>query len=103
MSLEIYNNMDSMNSQAHFSHSNKTDEDAGHGVQPAQRDAVDLSIRSFNHETRFEINPETNRVVVKIIDKDTKEVLKKISDKGVEVLSNVVGGSTGGAFRDLTI
>ena len=89
--------------QTYFSYPNKADGGASREPPPPQTDAVDLSTRNFNHETRFEINPETNKVVVKVVDKDTKEVLRKISDKGVEVLSNAVGSSAGRAFHELTV
>lgn len=102
MSLEIFPRAFGVNfmPQADFSYPNRTV--TNRGDPPAQLDAVDLSPKRINHETRFEVNPETNKVVVKVVDKDTNEIVRKISDKGVEVISDAMETYTGKAFHELT-
>ena len=38
----------------------------------------DLNKRMYNSEAQFGIHEETNRVTIKIVDKDTKEVIKEL-------------------------
>ncbi|MBI4384867.1 MAG: flagellar protein FlaG [Nitrospinae bacterium] len=51
-------------------------------------DEVDLS---FNRETRFEMDHETKKVVVKVIDKKTHEEIKQIPNKQAQRLSQNIG------------
>ncbi|MBI4389146.1 MAG: flagellar protein FlaG [Nitrospinae bacterium] len=51
-------------------------------------DEVDLS---FNRETRFEMDYETKKVVVKVVDKKTHEEIKQIPNKQAQRLSQNIG------------
>lgn len=57
----------------------------------SNKDTVDLSMKPLNRETRFEMDYETKKVVVKVIDKNTNEEVKQIPDKRALQLSKSIG------------
>ena len=82
---------------------NKAATSANRGDNSAQNDTVDFSNKLFNRETRFEMDVQTKKVTVKVVNKDTNEVIRKISDKGIQVLSGATGNNAGAAFHSATV
>ena len=94
MSLEISTGSfsSSLAPQTDFYHVNRDDPPpASRGDPSASKDTVDLSAKMFNRELKFVMDPETKKVVAKVIDQETHEVIRQIPDKGPEPVSNIAG------------
>ena len=73
------------------------------GDPPDSHDAVDISMKRADRSTRFEMDPETQKVVVKIVDKATNEEIRQIPDKNAQRLSNNVGAYIGKTFHGVAV
>jgi flagellar protein FlaG len=49
-------------------------------------EALEKGIQQFNRHLKFDINKEINRIVVKVIDKDTDKVIKEIPPAEIQNL-----------------
>jgi flagellar protein FlaG len=49
-------------------------------------DTLEKGIRQFNRRLKFDINTELNRIVVKVIDKDTEKVIREIPPSEIQNL-----------------
>lgn len=74
---------------------------ASGGDTSAKKDTVDLTSKIFNRETRYEMDMQTKKVTVKVVNKDTNEVIRQISDKGV--LSGAAENNVGAVFHGATV
>ncbi|MBN2532054.1 MAG: flagellar protein FlaG [Spirochaetales bacterium] len=60
--------------------------------------ALENGIKHFNRRLKFDINKEINRVVVKIIDKDTDKVIREIPSSEIQNLLEKVREAIGLLF-----
>ena len=65
------------------SHSNQSGQESGHADQQQSNEQIRKAVEQLNKnmshsEAVFGIHEKTNRVTIKIVDKDTKEVIKEI-------------------------
>jgi hypothetical protein len=73
------------------------------GDPPAPQDAIDISVKRADRATRFEMDMETQKVVVKVVDKETNEEIRQIPDKNAQRLSNNVGAFIGKMFHGVSV
>lgn len=58
-------------------------------------ESVSETVKSFNNSLRFSIDDTTGQTVVKVIDIDTKEVIKQIPSKEMLALAKALDQITG--------
>lgn len=73
------------------------------GDPPVTQDAVDISVKRADRTTRFEMDMETRKVIVKVVDKETNEEIRQIPDKNAQRLSNNVGAFIGKMFHGVSV
>jgi hypothetical protein len=57
-------------------------------------DSVELSQKQLNRKIRFDIDPETHDIVIKVVDADTGKELKQIPDEQLQKMSKLLGEYT---------
>jgi flagellar protein FlaG len=60
--------------------------------------ALENGIKQFNRRLKFDVNKEINRIVVKIIDKDTDKVIREIPSSEIQNLLEKVREAIGLLF-----
>ena len=70
--------------------------------QPATQEQVESAIKSvreyiepFNSKLEFSINDDTDQVVIKVIDKDTKEVIRQIPSEEMLAIAKALDSIKG--------
>lgn len=100
MAIEIAQNVNPLSSQDQMNKENtkvqiqneEIKKQRGDSQIPSDTDleslitALENGIKQFNRRLKFDINKEINRIVVKVIDKDTDKVIREIPPSEIQNL-----------------